>query len=331
MTSDGNVPDSGGWSATSSHGLQALTATRPFFLRSEALEQGHTDKSLRGLVRDGVLRRVRHGTYVLEELWAGLDGDQRHVLLGSAAMARLNGVALSHVTAALTHGMEVWGLDLTLVHVTRTDGGSGRTEAGVKHHECFSTDADLIEVDGLVVVAPARAALETALLGGVEKGLVTVDSGLRKCLFTLDDLDHHAQLMSHWPGALPLQLVRRLANPQSGSVAESRCLHLFWSLALPAPVSQFPVYDATGAFIGRVDFAWPEQRLIVEFDGAIKYDGLLRPGETANQVVIREKRREDRLRAAGWTVIRLCWADLANPHKVDAVLRPYFTTLYSAS
>ncbi len=313
------------------HALGPLTAVRPFFLRSEALDQGHTDKSLRSLVRAGVIRRVRHGTYVVGAEWAALDRDQRHVVLAKAVMARLTGVALSHVTAALTHGMDVWGpgLDLDLVHVTRTDGASGRTEAGVAHHECFSTDQDLVDVDGLPIVTPARAALETALLSGVEGGLVTVDSGLRRRLFTVDDLERQAGLMRSWPGALPLQLVRRLADPLSESLAESRCRHLFWRLGLPAPVSQHPVYDATGTFLGRVDFAWPEQRLVVEFDGAVKYDGLLRPGETANQAVVREKRREDRIRAAGWTVIRLCWADLAQPSRVAALLRPHFSRLDS--
>ena len=185
-------------------------------------------------------------------------------------------------------------------------------------------------MDGVPVVTPVRAALETALQGGVEKGLVTVDSGLRQGLFTSDDVDRQARAMRHWPDALPLQVVRRLANPLSESVAESRCWPLFWLLALPAPVCQHPVYDARGGFIGRVDFAWPEHKLIVEFDGAVKYDGLLRPGETANQAVIREKRREDRLRAEGWTVIRLCWSDLDDPQRVAALIRRHLAGVSAA-
>ena len=190
-------------------------------------------------------------------------------------------------------------------------------------------DHDLVALRGLPAVTTARAALETTLLAGVERGLATVDSGLRKRLFTLDDLRRQERLMRHWPDALHLHVVRRLANPLSESVAESRCWHLFWRLALPAPVCQHPVYDVLGELIGRADFAWPELKLIVEFDGAVKYDGLLRPGETANQAVIREKRREDRMRAAGWTVIRLTWTDLANPSRVDALLRPHFARLGS--
>jgi hypothetical protein len=310
-------------------GLARLTATRPYFLRSEAIALGVSDKAMRAMTRSGLIRRVRHGTYVVAAGWDALTSDEQHVVRGRAAMGRLQGVALSHVTAALAHGMDVWGMDLELVHVTRLDGGAGRTEAGVRHHESFTASDDLVEIDGHRAVTPVRAALETALLGGVERGLVTVDSGLRQLLFTPDDVNRQARLMRSWPGALPVQLVRRLANPLSESVAESRCWHVFWLLALPAPQSQYAVHDATGAFIGRVDFAWPEFRLIVEFDGAVKYDGLLRPGETANQVVIREKRREDRLRAAGWTVIRLCWSDLENPARLGALLRSHMTGLDS--
>ena len=47
-------------------------------------------------------------------------------------------------------------------------------------------------------------------------------------------------------------------------------------------------------------------------------DGGLEPKQTR-----REKRREDALRAAGWMVIRLSWADLTNPARVEALIRPH--------
>jgi hypothetical protein len=53
-------------------------------------------------------------------------------------------VALSHTSAALAHGLALWEPDLSLVHVTRLDGGAGRTEAGVQHHEGLCLEGDAV-------------------------------------------------------------------------------------------------------------------------------------------------------------------------------------------
>ena len=52
---------------------------------------------------------------------------------------------------------------------------------------------------------------------------------------------------------------------------------------------------------------------MVEFDGLVKYEG--REGRLA---LADEKVREDRLRAAGYAVVRLVWADLYRPDVVRA-------------
>lgn len=71
------------------------------------------------------------------------------------------------------------------------------------------------------------------------------------------------------------------------------------------------IFSAIGEFIGRVDLAYPEWGVLIEFDGLVKY-GDLPDGPDARAAVIAEKRREDRLRAAGFVVLRLTWKDLAD-------------------
>jgi very-short-patch-repair endonuclease len=79
-----------------------------------------------------------------------------------------------------------------------------------------------------------------------------------------------------------------------------------------------------------VDFAWPELGVFLEFDGKVKYESLLKDGERASDVVIREKRREEMICGlTGWRCIRITWADLFNPARtatrIKAVLagRPW--------
>ncbi|GAA3610915.1 hypothetical protein [Microlunatus ginsengisoli] len=48
----------------------------------------------------------------------------------------------------------------------------------------------------------------------------------------------------------------------------------------------------------------------------MKYGELLRPGETAADVVLAERRREQAIRDQGWQVARWLWEDLYRPGAV---------------
>ena len=302
--------------------LRAITATHGVFLRREAIELGLEDRDLRRAVRNGQLVKVRHGAYVHSDVWAGLDDVGRHVLLIRAVMRTLGDrVAASHHSACALHGMDLWDVPLNVAHVTRLDGGAGRTESDLVHHEGLMLQDDA-QLQGVVqLMRPARAALESALLSGTERGLVVVNSGLHRGLFCQEELAAQHQLMQSWPGSRHLQVVTRLADGRAESVGESRSLFLFWSQRLPMPELQFKVWDGN-RLVATTDFAWPELRLIVEFDGRVKYERYLRPGEEPGDAVFREKRREDEIRRiTGWRVVRLTWADLADPVRTAMLLR----------
>lgn len=88
---------------------------------------------------------------------------------------------------------------------------------------------------------------------------------------------------------------------------------LLVDLGLPLR-SQVDIHDGDG-FIGRVDF-FVGERVVVEFDGMVKYGGA--DGRRALQA---EKAREDRLRAAGYVVVRLVWSDLDDAGRVHALIQ----------
>ena len=61
----------------------------------------------------------------------------------------------------------------------------------------------------------------------------------------------------------------------------------------------------------------------VEFDGREKYTRYLRDGETVTDAVLREKRREERVRElTGWICVRIAWAELADPRRSRHVSGP---------
>jgi hypothetical protein len=308
--------------------LRFLAETNGCFTRTDALEAGLDDNAIRRTLKVGLWTRVRWGVYTFTDLWKEQDDVARHLAAAQSVARKLSpSVALSHVSAALDHGLTAWDADLSLVHVTRLDGGAGRTEAGVQHHEGFCFDGDVIEKDGYQIVKPARAALESAALMSSEAAVATLDSGLNLGRFSPEELDGRFALMQRWPGALHLQFAVRFADGRAESVGESRTRYLCYTHGLPAPELQFHVYDDRGNLVGITDMVWREHRLLGEFDGRVKYGRLLKPGESPGDAVFREKRREDNLRRlTGFSMVRLTWADLYRGAATAALIRGLMRT-----
>ena len=71
---------------------------------------------------------------------------------------------------------------------------------------------------------------------------------------------------------------------------------------LPAPQHQFVVRNVSGAFVARVDLAYPEWMVVIEYDSVEHHIGT-----TAH---IRDSVRRDAIGDLGYTVITATSADL---------------------
>ena len=293
------------------------------FLRREALADGYSDRAIKRKLDSGEWQRVRAGAYVGGELWRDLGDEDRHRVRARAVLRTSHeSTVLSHVSAALEHGAPVWGIDLSEVHVTRTDGRSRRREAGVVHHR-GKLEADQVATLGDVRATTAlRTVFEVTTVTDVESALVTVDGLLRLAKPDAEALDDLRRQVRHWPHSLSAEVVLRLADPRRESAAESRAAYLCWSQKLPRPEPQVPICDERGAEFARVDFAWPELGVFMEVDGRAKYLIHRREGESLEAYLMREKRREERIcMLTGWVCIRLTWADLGTPRSTARRIR----------
>jgi G:T-mismatch repair DNA endonuclease (very short patch repair protein) len=108
------------------------------------------------------------------------------------------------------------------------------------------------------------------------------------------------------PGSARARAVCALADERSESPQETRLRLLLFRSGVPAPVPQYVVRDDERR-IARVDFAWPAQKVAVEYDGAWHAEA----GQFA-----RDRRRLNRLHAAGWRVVFVTAADLHEPAEV---------------
>lgn len=298
--------------------LRVLTAEAGFFTTREAKNAGYGDRDIARMVRAKHWRRFRRGAYAFADEWARLDAVGQHRVRCNAVVRSLGTVvALSHVSGVVRHGIDVWDVPLDKVHVTRLDGGAGRVEGDVVHHEGFAIDDDVTEVGGQLVLRPERCVLEAASRASNEVALCLLEAGLRAGAFDKGQLEKCHQQLQFWPFMRHLHVPVRMADPRAGSVGESRGNWIFFALGIPAPDLQFEVLGPDGRVLGVTDWYWERYRLLGEFDGRIKYGRLLKPDQDPGDVVFEEKKREDLLREiTGCGMLRLVWSDYEEPWSI---------------
>ncbi|WP_037081025.1 type IV toxin-antitoxin system AbiEi family antitoxin domain-containing protein [Pseudonocardia spinosispora] len=280
------------------------------YRRQDLLSSGFTAAELRQLRSSGQLSLVRRGRYL-----AGAQPDDeadRHRLLIGATFPELAADAvLSHGSAAVLHGLPTWGVPLDRVAVTRNRRSGARrgTRAHV-HAAPLGTD-EVCLIDGFPVTSLPRTVVDIARALVFESAVVIGDAALR--LIGPDELADMLARARRRPGVARAGRAVAFMNPASESVGESRSRVAIAMAGLPAPVLQWEVRAPSGRLIGRTDLAWPQHRVVGEFDGRVKYGRrLLKPGQTGGDVVFEEKRREDELRAEGLAVVRWTWQDLSS-------------------
>lgn len=295
----------------------------PVLLRRDLIADGYSDHAIARLVRGGVLTKLRYGSYVPGDIWQGSSESERHLLVARAVLVRAESSAvLSHVSALVAHGAPLWGLPIGDVHLTRTDEKAGRRMAGVVQHRGRLTQSELVEVSAMPVTAAARTALDAMAVLPAEVALVAINHLLHSGTISQTELAQAGVDANHAPGSLRRQVVLRLVDDRIESVAESRFWYLLFRAGLPMPIPQYAVYDGRRVLLGRVDFAWPEHGLFVEIDGRGKYRDHRRDGDDVVDTVLREKDREDAIRAAtGWRCLRLTWRDLEQPERTIRRIR----------
>lgn len=287
--------------------------------RADALGVGYSDVDIRTLLRRGEWHPLRRGVYLRTD--PPPSAEARHRLVVAAAMPTVSDrSAISHQSAAVLHGIPLWKVPRRRVHVTRAGFDSSRTTGTLYTHPA-GPEFDTVTVEGLPVVAAARTVLDIARTLPFEEAVVAADGALHREIVTPDELADELVATKGRTGAARAAAVIGFADGRSESVGESRSRVALRRAGLPMPDLQVRVFDCAGVEIARCDFGYAELRVAAEFDGFVKYGRLLRPGEEAGDVVFREKQREDRLRDAGWIVIRWVWDELGRPAVIVARVR----------
>jgi very-short-patch-repair endonuclease len=273
--------------------------------RAAALAGGLTDRQL----QHPAVERLSRDTYIPRALTDDADALFTAVLLTSPP-----GTVLSHRSAA-----HVWGLQIPLsrrelrpveMTVPRASRAGSRRDRAV--HRADLQEDEVVRRGSLPVTSPARTwrdlagRLEPAALLAVTDQLLA-----RRC--TGDDLQEALDRRPKGRGSARARIVLPLGDRRAESPMESVFRWLMHQAGLPAPVLQHRIFTADQVFVGRTDFAWPDVKLLVEFDG---------DGHRERGVFVDDVRRQNRLVAEGWIILRFTSADvLGRPDEVIAEIR----------
>jgi hypothetical protein len=272
--------------------------------------------------------RVARGSYVDTAPWQLLDQRGRYLLrVRAIAETRRHSMVLSHWSAAVLHGLPILGDWPHEVHVTAGPVSGGRSRNGVRKHALLLRDEDVIEIGGLLVTSIARTVLDLAVsadhltaMMAVDRALLVDRFGRRPPLATREELFAAYERAGNFRGHIRAARVFEAGACRSESPLESVSRANMRVIGCPEPELQVSYFDHEG-YIGDGDFSWPAFNLIGEADGDAKYlSPALRGDRSADQIVLDEKVREDRLRALPKNVTRWRWRTGVNPAALRAHL-----------
>lgn len=167
------------------------------------------------------------------------------------------------------------------------------------------------------VTSPARTAFDLARRGSLRQSVPQLDALARTTSVTAEDV---ALLARHHRGARHLtRLPAALAemDPRAESVRESLLRLLVVEAGFARPVLQHTIRDRDGRFVARVDLAWPDLRIALEYDGGYH--------DVPEQVVL-DRKRLNAIQQCGWSVLVVDRHQLRDEQRVVGAIRSLLLT-----
>lgn len=269
-----------------------------------------------GMSADAIMRRLngKHWTRVKAGLYLipGFDLTWRGQLL--AATAAL-GAVVSHEAAAELHQLP--GIKRGVKAVTVRTRTTNRFPNVIVHQSTDLTSGYVIEIEGLPVTDVVRTTTDLAISLGprtigrlVDHVVVNKLAPLEAFIAIVGDLSRRGK-----PGMKTMHQVLELRTGEAflgDSELELFVLRCMIRWGFPEPVLQYSLPWRTPRR-GRVDFAFPELRLIIEVDG--------RKWHTSMEAFEEDRLRDNLAQLAGWRVIRITYRMLIDrPEEVRRMI-----------
>jgi very-short-patch-repair endonuclease len=236
---------------------------------------------------------IHHGAYRLAGAPRTWKGDAQ-----AACWAGGTRAAISHRSAAAIHAMP--GGTKSFVELTCPRWRRTRHAGLVVHESRALPDRDIVLVEGIAVTTVSRTLFDLGSVCGPRTVDLAIDNALRRELTDFDRLVAMLRRLGH-RGVEGTALFRRLLADRdplrapTESERESMLIAVLRSHGLPEPMRQHVIRDPTGAFVARVDIAYPDAKVAIEYESYQHHVG--------KHALVRDSRRRNAITALGWTVL----------------------------
>lgn len=262
---------------------------------SDALAAGLSRSAIRAAIAHGHLVQPRRGC-LLSADDVILDQRATHLRLCQAILSRLEGrMVISHASAAVLQGLPLPpGVTTDQVHVTALNQHRHRYPGVVIHAARGFDEADLIEIEGMLVTSPIRTAVDVARGMSLPRALIPLDAAVRKVIIEHPDqspysrdtdrvlvasivdpvmasLESYSHRLKRCKGVPMLRRALEYVSPLAESPLESASRGRMIDGGITPLALQFEFVDGLGAD-RRADFLLADG-LIGEADGLMKYEG----------------------------------------------------------
>lgn len=266
--------------------------------RTQLYEAGLSRQQIATRTRNGSLRRIDTAVFAVR----GATNTYRSRV--QAAVLSQADARASFESAAHLHRIDVRFARKVVITVPET--GAHRGIADQIHRSNYMPWRHRIEIDGIATTSLERTLFDLAGLRprwrtteALDWALTTGKVQIERLLSELDAL-----AASGRPGIV---LMRQLLEARIGaaivnaSILEARTMLLIREADVPEPDREWrPPWG--GSLVGRVDFAFPESRTILEADG--------RKWHSRDLDFDNDRRRDQVAAANGWLVIRAPWSQI---------------------
>ena len=272
---------------------------------------GLTPRQLRRECEQGRVRRLHRRVYVDSAV-------EDSVTLRATSLSLV--VAPHQIvvdrTAAWLHGVDTFALvelrDVPPVEVCTLRGRARTRLTGVRGRERDLSEADIMVLNGIRVTTPLRTALDLGCHLRRREAYAALCGLAREHDLETGSLLAGADRFARRRGVLQLRDLIPLVDPRIESPREAWTLLAVHDAGLPLPEPQVWI-DVDGVATYRLDFAYRERRIALEYDGEEWHDRT------------EEQRRADAdrrswLRRHGWTIITIRLGDFTG-EALDAWLR----------
>ncbi|GAB3802805.1 hypothetical protein [Micromonospora zhanjiangensis] len=167
--------------------------------------------------------------------------------------------------------------------------------AGLRIHLADVPPDEIRTHGGIRLTTPPRTCWDLAQWLDPVEAVVLLDQMVQRRLVTVPALRAYAENRAGRRGHRRMSRAVDLVDPAAESPQETRLRVRLVLAGLPRPVAQF-VVERAGAFVARVDLAWPELRVAVEYDGV---------WHAAEEQLHRDRRRLNKLLGSDWIVLHV--------------------------